>query len=116
MTVKVVELPRRIEVGGNDIEIQYPKKCNNNNLGQSSMGGGFIRIAETFNNVEGDHVQSDSSKTNTFYHELMHIILSVMGRDDLNNDEQFVCTFSSFLTGAMRQIVEFQFPNIKKDE
>ena len=64
--VRVVELPRRIEVGGNDIEIQYPKKCNNNNLGLSSMGGGFIRIAETFNNVEGDNIQSDSSKTNTF--------------------------------------------------
>ena len=116
MKAPLVNLPYKIEVGGNDIEIQYPIKCNNNHLGQSSMGGGFIRIAETFNHIEGDRVQSDSSKTNTFYHELMHIILSVMGRDDLNNDEQFVCTFSSFLTGAMRQIVEFQFPNIKRDE
>lgn len=44
---------------------------------------------------------------------ILHIILNVMGRDDLNQDEQFVCTFSSFLTGAMRQIIEFHFPENK---
>ena len=108
--VRVIELPCRIEVGGHDIEIQFPNKCNNNNLGQSNAPAGFIRIAQTFNNSEGDNEQSESSKTNTFYHELVHVILSVMDRGDLNNDEQFVSTFSSFLCGAMRQIVEFHFP------
>lgn len=114
MDVKVVQLPWRIEVGGNDIEIKYPLKCNNNSLGQCNVAGGFIQIAQTFNNSEGDMEQSESSKTNTFYHELTHAILDVMNRSDLSGDENFVSTFSSLLCGTMRQIVEFQFPIIDK--
>lgn len=35
-----------------------------------------------------------------FFHELTHAILGTM-KHELNNDEQFVSTFSSFLTEAM---------------
>jgi hypothetical protein len=46
--------------------------------------------------------QSYTSKLNTFYHELTHAILKTMGEYELNNNERFVCTFSSLLTEAIR--------------
>lgn len=43
---------------------------------------------------------TEASKRQTFFHELTHSILGTM-KHELNNDEQFVSTFSSFLTEAM---------------
>ena len=55
--------------------------------------------------VNKEDKQSEGSKKNTFYHELTHSILKTMGEDELNNNEKFVCCFSSFLTEAMSKAV-----------
>ena len=67
-------------------------------LGNCCLGAGFIKIAESFNGEK----QSETSKLNTFYHELIHIILDTMGREDLSRDEVFVNSFASFLLESLR--------------
>ena len=54
------------------------------------------------NYVGKDGRQSQSSKENTFYHELVHSILRTMGETELNDNERFVCCFAGFLTEAMK--------------
>lgn len=38
---------------------------------------------------------------NTFFHELIHVILDNMGEKELSANEKFVCTFAGFLTESM---------------
>ena len=42
----------------------------------------------------------------TFLHELTHAILFAMGKEELNDDESFVNTFSSFLSEAINTMEE----------
>lgn len=102
-------IPKEIVVGGQKLKIELPEKLNNNRLGQCCVAAGYIRIAKKFNCSEGDVEQSDSSKVNTFYHEITHAILETMDRQDLDSNEEFVSTFASFLCGAMSQFVELEF-------
>lgn len=37
-----------------------------------------------------------------------------MNKSDLNDDEEFVCTFSSFLCAAMQQIIEIEVKEHEK--
>lgn len=93
-----VKIPKEIQVGGSRIEVKRVEICDNNALGTVSIAAGVIQIANKFS---GDKLQSDGSKINTFYHELTHSILQTMGREDLSDDEKFVCCFAGFLTEAM---------------
>lgn len=104
-----VFLPEKISIGGTDLKIEYPEKINNNLLGQVCVAEGVLRIAQKYNCTVGDIEQSDSSKANTFYHELTHAILTTMGEHELNENEKFVCAFSSFLASAMQQVIEIEF-------
>lgn len=47
---------------------------------------------------------SESKKKQTFWHELTHAILFQMSKFDLNDDESFVNTFSSFLSEAINSM------------
>ena len=91
-----IKIPNYYRVGGQFIRIEFPEKIVDSKLGTCCVSEGVIRIAQTFNGT----VQSESSKLNTFFHELTHSILDTMGRYDLSSDEQFVNTFASFLTEA----------------
>lgn len=92
------KIPDRYQVGGTDIEVRRVERCDNDAIGQAFTAAGFIEIADKYGrNMQ----QSESSKVNSFYHELTHTILGMMGHE-LNDDEKFVNTFSSFLTEAMR--------------
>ena len=42
----------------------------------------------------------------TFLHELTHAILFAIGKEELNDDESFVNTFSSFLAEAINTMEE----------
>ena len=59
----------------------------------STLGRCYVAKGQVLINTE----QTDSSKRNTFFHEMVHSILDTMGRDDLSQDESFVCSFSGFL-------------------
>lgn len=63
---------------------------------------GTIEIARSVGRV----AVSESRKRQTFWHELTHAILHQMGKTDLNDDESFVNTFSSFLSGAVDTMEE----------
>ena len=105
-----------INVGGNKLDIQLVDKIDGNSLGQTSVAEGYIKIARSYNCSRGDVLQSTSSREQTFYHELTHAILTVMDKRQLNDDEEFVCTFSSFLCAAMQQIIEIEVPEPEKSQ
>lgn len=93
------KIPNKFTVGGQDINVKQVDFCENGDLGNIILGQGEIRIA---NFITRGVEQSDTSKLNTFYHELTHSILKTMGEYELNNNERFVCSFSSLLTEAVR--------------
>lgn len=93
------KIPKRIQVGGVVYPIIEVERVENNAMGESLMVRGDIRIASKVNR---DDKQSDEQKYNTFWHELVHTILGTMGNERLNRNEEFVCTFSSFLCEATK--------------
>ena len=93
------KIPKDYQVGGQRIEVRNVERCDDNCVGQCCLAGGYIEIADRFSK---DGIQSEDSKTNTFYHELTHSILRTMGEIELNDNEKFVCSFSSLLTEAMK--------------
>lgn len=91
-------IPFSVQVGGQRIGIHHVERCSDNSFATSSLAATEIQIAKyCCNNTK----QSQQSKINSYYHELIHLILNNMGRADLSNDEPFVCTFAGFLTEAM---------------
>lgn len=96
--LKFIPYPKQIKVGGQRIEVRDVERCNNNSVGEAHTCGGFVEIAHKFNK---DDVQSPDSKVNSFYHEMIHVILTNMGENELNDNEAFVCSFAGFLTEAM---------------
>ena len=97
--MKYVKIPKEFHVGGQGMEVRHVERCDDNCLGQCHVSAGWIEIADIVNKNDK---QSEGSKNNTFYHELTHSILKTMG-SELNDDEKFVCTFSSFLCEAMQK-------------
>lgn len=61
--------------------------------GHPTRGKEVIKLLEML----GGKKQCESGKLNTFYHELTHAILATMGETELDANEKFVSTFSSFL-------------------
>lgn len=98
-------IPATLHIGGQQIEVKEVDRCNNNVLGRCNLAAGVIEIARDFNS-DGDISVSDSSKQNTFVHEVLHAILDTMGETELNNNEKFVCGCAGYLTEAIQQIVE----------
>ena len=94
-----VKIPKSYKVGGQLMEVRQVERCDDNCMGQCHVTAGWIEIADIVNKNDK---QSEGSKHNTFYHELTHSILKTMG-SELNDDEKFVCCFSSFLTEAMEK-------------
>lgn len=97
MENKFLPYPKQIKVGGQEIAINDVDRIGDGILGECDITCGKIEIARL---VGRSDEPTQSSKRNTFFHELTHAILGTM-KHELNNDEQFVSTFSSFLTEAM---------------
>ena len=91
------KIPDDLRLGGQDIKVEIIDHCDNYVCGNCCLAVGVLRIGDKVTGGE----QSESSKINTFYHELTHLVLDTMGRSDLSSDEAFVCSFSGFLTEAM---------------
>ena len=90
-----IKIPARIKVGGQTIEVRKVERLDRNYLGECRVAEGVIEIAEKYNR---NTPVSETCQINSFFHEVVHSILGTMGEDELNNNEKFVCTFSSFLT------------------
>ena len=101
MEKKFINIPDSIQVAGQQISVEIVEKLGTN-LGDCCLAKSHIRIAKTymFNNEEQE--QSDNSKEQTFWHELVHCILDAMYENDLSADEKFVSIFSGFLYEAIK--------------
>lgn len=95
-------IPKKMVVGGIDYIINIKDVLNYSGDFGFWQPQGAIDIAR---GVEGDRV-SESRMRATFWHELTHAILDRMGRNDLNENEGFVNTFSAFLSGAIDTMEE----------
>ena len=96
--MQYVKIPRAYKVGGQDIEVRRVERCEKNYEGLCYLGAGYIEIADTID--RGDK-QSEGSKRNTFFHELVHSILDTMNENELSANEKFVSCFAGFLNEAM---------------
>ena len=90
-------IPNKLKIGGVDYSIKHVEHCGMDDNFGLWRPQGIIEIA----NQAGGYEVSDSKKRQTFLHELTHAILFAMGKEELNDDESFVNTFSSFLNEAI---------------
>lgn len=92
------KIPKRFHIGGQDIDVLIHNTIDGDKMGEACLWNGSIKISEIYKGNK----QTDSSKFNTFHHELIHLILDTMGEFELSSNERFVNTFSGFLTEAVR--------------
>ena len=97
-----MKIPNRIRIGGQDINVCIKDRLVNEKLGMICLASGELKIAEKFY----DSKQSESSKINTFIHEVVHGVLNTMGENKLSSDEKFVTTFASLLVDVIEEIVK----------
>ena len=90
-------IPNQLKVGSVDYVVKQVEHCGNCDDFGFWQPQGIIEIA----NQSGGYEVSESKKKQTFLHELTHAILFAMGKEELNEDESFVNTFSSFLAEAI---------------
>lgn len=95
------EIPSKMKVGAIDYDIQLVEHCGLNDDFGVWFPQGFIQIATK----AGGYDVPESRQRQSFWHELVHSILDQMGKEDLNEDESFVNTFSSFLSGAVDSMI-----------
>ena len=96
------KIPKKFKLGGVDYEVRLVEHCGNYDNFGFWRPQGIIEIA----NQAGGYEVSESKKRQTFLHELTHAILFAMGKEELNDDESFVNTFSSFLAEAINTMEE----------
>lgn len=95
-------IPNKIRIGGQDISVVNKEHLDDNRLGTICLAEGVLQIADKFSN----HKQSESSKINTFIHEIVHGIFDTMGVSELSKNEKFVRTFVSLLIDPIEEIVK----------
>ena len=95
-------IPDKIRIGGQEISVVKEERLDDNKLGTICVAEGVLRIANNFSNLQ----QCESSKINTFIHEIVHGILDTMGESELSGNEKFVSTFSSLLIDPIEEIVK----------
>lgn len=92
-------IPKTVQIGGQLVDVIYVEKTEDDGFADCSLALGEIHIA---NIVSKNCRQSNASKVNSYYHEIIHLILNNMGYGStLSSDEKFVCAFAGFLTEAM---------------
>ena len=95
-------IPNKIRIGGQDISVVNEERLDGNELGTICLAEGVLNIADNFSNRK----QCESSKINTFIHEVVHGVLDIMGEFELSKNEKFVCTFASLLVDTIEEIVK----------
>ena len=84
-------IPKKIRIGGQDISVVNKERLDNDILGEICLAEGVLQIADTFRNIK----QSESSKINTFIHEIVHGILDTMGEFKLSKNEPVILLYRS---------------------
>lgn len=97
-----MKIPSKIRIGGQDIDVCIVDRIEDEKLGQMCVAEGKLLIADNFSTRK----QSDTSKVNTFVHEVVHGVLDTMGETELSGNEKFVSTFASFMVDVVEEIVK----------
>ena len=105
-----MEIPGKIRIGGQDIDVCIVERIEGEKLGQICVAEVKMLIADNFSTSK----QSESSKVNTFIHEVVHGILDIMGENEMSENEKLVSTFSSFLVDVIEEILKTN--NTKDDD
>lgn len=95
-------IPKRFKVGGIDYTVNMVEHIGTSDDFGVHYSDGQIDIATQTSGRQ----TSGSLRRQTFLHELTHAILFAMGKEELNDDESFVNTFSSFLSEAINTMEE----------
>ena len=92
-------IPKKFSIGGLEYTVQY---SDNLRYGEEygHWNGTKCEIAIAYK-AGGDTVCLDREKQ-TFFHELVHAILDAIGKDALNEDEEFIDAFSNALYQAIK--------------
>ena len=96
------KIPKKLKVGGVDYSVKQVEHCGTNDDFGLWRSQGIIEIA----NQTGGYEVSDSKKRKTYFHELTQAILFAMRKYEINDDESFVNTFSSFLSESISTMDE----------
>lgn len=96
------KLPKKFYIGGVEYAVNMVEHIGLNDDFGAWWAQGIIEIATQ----AGGREVTESKKRQTFFHELTHAILFAMGKEELNRNESFVNTFSSFLTEAINSMEE----------
>ena len=97
-----MKIPSKIRIGGQDIEVCVVDRIEDEKLGQMCVAEGKLLIADNFSTRR----QNDTSKVNTFVHEVVHGVLDTMGETELSGNEKFVLTFSPFIEDVIEEIIK----------
>ena len=97
-----MKIPSKIRIGGQDIDVCVVDRIEDEKLGRICVAEGKMLIADNFSTSK----QSDTSKVNTFVHEVVHGILDTMGETELSQNEKFVLIFSSFMVDVIEEIIK----------
>jgi len=89
--MKEFKIPESYMVGGQEMKVVFRDPEDMPSIG--TLGRCFVAKGQLLINKE----QTDGSKRNTFFHEMVHSILDTAGRDDLSQDEALVSTFAALL-------------------
>lgn len=97
-----MKIPSKIRIGGQDVDIIFVDQLSNDCLGRICLAAGTMEIANSFN----DKKQSDSSKVQTFIHEVVHGVLDMMGENKLSYNEKFLNTFACLIVEVIEEIIK----------
>ena len=91
---KFNNIPVSFKLSGQNINVETVEHIDDGNtLGKCSIFRGEVLISNRLRLLD----VSNDSKINTFYHELIHLILDQYGYDNLSENEKFVEQLSSYI-------------------
>jgi len=84
---------KKFKLGAKEFVIEMVNSIDDTGLGRTYSILNKIKVAENWQGYE----LPESSKEQTFYHELVHAIFDEIGGNDLSEDETLVQSFSVLL-------------------
>lgn len=94
-----IKIPKSFELGALRYDVKHVDElCHGVEYGNCNVAETIVEIADTHH---GKPV-SECRKEQVFFHEFVHAILDILGKEDLNSDEEFVEAFSNMLCQGLK--------------
>lgn len=106
-------IPKYCELGGVEYTTYLIERIQNaHNFGMSAMSNGTIQLQ---NIIEGVEV-SNTSLQSTYFHELIHQMLDMVGENELSGNEKFVQGLANMLFEFIRTAQWVRIEELKKNK